>query len=128
MTLPADYLAAREYLATAREDMAKGFHPSACLTAQKAAEVALQSWLRTRGLSASGADLPGLLAAVPGRTPELEAGAAELERFRIDMSSPYRSAPGPEPEATADAALVCCVAAGAIVAHVERLFAEAGEQ
>jgi HEPN domain-containing protein len=122
--LPVDFLAARSYLAVARSDQEKRFYLSSCLTAQKAAEVALQSYIRTRGMNAGAESLPVLLASVPGKTAELERASKELERFRIDMSSPYRSYQGPEPEPTLDAAIACCEAAAAIVAHVEVLFVE----
>ncbi|MFN2433002.1 MAG: HEPN domain-containing protein [Gemmatimonadota bacterium] len=127
--VPDDVRAARGYLEVARADRDKGFDLSACLTAQKAAEVALQSWLGGRGMDAAADDLPSLLAGVPGRTPELERAAAALERFRVDMVSPYRSAAGPQPEPTPEAAASCCEAAAAVVAHVEGLFArlEPGE-
>jgi HEPN domain-containing protein len=121
--LPLDFLAAREYLEVARADQEKRFYLSSCLTAQKAAEVALQSYIRTRGMDASTETLPLLLSSVPGRTPELDRACAELERFRVDMASPYRSYQGPEPEPTSEAATACCSAAAAIVAHVETLFA-----
>jgi HEPN domain-containing protein len=109
----------------ARADRDKGFHLSACLTAQKAAEAALQSWLLRQGMDAGADSLPALLGGVPGRTSDLDRAGAELERFRMDMGSPYRSAPGPEPDATPAAALACCLAAKVIVLHVEALFASA---
>ncbi len=123
MDLPEDFLAARGYLAVAWGDREKGFFWSACLTAQKAGEVALQSYIRSQGMSALGEGMPVLLAEVPGRTPELERAAAELERFRMDMHSPYRSFAGPDPDPTSEAAALCCGAAEAIVGHVETLFA-----
>lgn len=122
MTLPEDFLAARGYLAVAASDREKGFYLSACLTAQKAAEVALQSYIRTRGMAAYPESMAVLLAGIPGRTPELESAGAELERFRVDMTSPYRSAPGPQPDPTLEAAVACGAAARTIVAHVETLF------
>jgi HEPN domain-containing protein len=121
--LPEDFLAARGYLAVAWRDREKGFFWSACLTAQKAGEAALQSYIRSQGMSAVAEGMPVLLAEVPGRTSELERAAADLERFRMDMHSPYRSFTGPEPEPTAEAATSCCRAAEAIVGHVETLFA-----
>jgi HEPN domain-containing protein len=123
MDLPEDFLAARGYLAVAHGDLEKGFHWSACLTAQKAGEVALQAYVRSQGMAAALEGMPVLLAEVPGRTPELEHAARTLERFRMDMVSPYRSSGGPEADPTAEAAADCCLAAEAIVAHVERLFA-----
>jgi HEPN domain-containing protein len=127
-SLPEDFLAAAGYVAVARADLDKGFLLSACLTAQKAGEVALQSWLRTQGLSADAEGMPVLLAGMPGRTPELESAAARLERFRMDMHSPYRSAAGPDPDATREEAALCCVAAEAIVRHVRSLFGPGVEQ
>ena len=106
-------------------DREKGFFWSACLTAQKAGEVALQSYIRSQGMSALGEGMPVLLAEVPGTTPALERAATELERFRMDMHSPYRSFAGPDPDPTAEAAASCCRAAEEIVAHVEALFAPA---
>lgn len=126
MDLPEDFLAARGYLAVARDDRAKGFYLSACLTAQKAAEIALQSYIRLQGMAVYPESMQVLLAGVPGRTAELERAGAELERFRVDMSSPYRSAPGPDPDPTSEAALACCAAADAVVAHVGRLFERLG--
>jgi HEPN domain-containing protein len=120
--VPEDFRAARGYLLVARSDREKGFYLSSCLTAQKAAEVALQSYLMVQGMQAQAESMPVLLASVPGATPELERASLELERFRVDMTSPYRSAPGPEPDPTLEAALACCAAAEAIVAHVEGLF------
>ena len=125
---PPDVDVAAGYLESAREDRRKGFDLSACLTAQKAAELALQAYARSRGLDATVDTLPGLLACVPGgREPALERAAAELERFRMDPSSAYRSA-GPLPDATPTAADACCAAAATILAHVRTLFgAAAGE-
>jgi HEPN domain-containing protein len=123
VSLPRDFLAARGYLEVARGDRDKGFYLSACLTAQKAAEVALQSYVLALGMDARTESLPLLLAGVPGRTPALERAGTELERFRVDMSSPYRSAPGPDPAPTPLAAAGCCEAAEAIVGHIARLFA-----
>lgn len=124
MNPPEDFVAARGYLEVARGDCEKTFYLSACLTAQKAAEVALQSYLGSRGMDAQAGSLPALLASVPGRTPALEAACLRLERFRMDLISPYRSAPGPEPDATLEAARDCCAAAKEVVAYVERLFRE----
>lgn len=126
MELPDEFVAARGYLSVARGDLEKGFFWSACLTAQKAGEVALQSYVRSQGMSALGEGMPVLLAAVPGRTAELDRAAAELERFRMDMHSPYRSFAGPDPDPTPEAAVVCLGAAAAIVDHVESLFAGVG--
>ena len=122
MNLPPDLLAARGYLAVARGDRDKGFYLSACLTAQKSAEVALQSYIRVLGMDASAESLPVLLAGLPGRTSELERASVELDRFRMNMYAPYRSASDPVPDATPEAAAACCSAAEAIVAHVDRLF------
>jgi HEPN domain-containing protein len=126
--LPEDFVAARGYLSVARGDLAKGFFWSACLTAQKAGEVALQSYIRSRGMSALGEGMPVLLAELPSRTAALEGAAALLERFRMDMHSPYRSFAGPDPDPTPEAASNCCRAAESLVDHVESLFAAAGPQ
>jgi HEPN domain-containing protein len=124
--LPDDFLAARGYLSVARGDREKGFFWSACLTAQKAGEAALQAYVRSQGMRADADSMPVLVAEVPGRTPDLERAAALLERFRMDMVSPYRSFAGPDPDPTAEAAALCCQAAEAIVAHVAALFGSGG--
>ena len=121
---PAEHVrAARGYLDVARGDSRKGFFHSACLTAQKAAEVALQAWVASRGMSGGAEGLPVLLAAAGGGPEELRRAALALERVRMDMHSPYRSFSGPDPDPTPEAARACCAAAEALVAHVELLFA-----
>ena len=121
----ADEIAAsRRWIGVARADRERGFHLSACLTAQKAAEAALQGWLRMRGLDAAGSGLPELLACVPGALPGLAGAGARLERYRLDTASAWRSSAEASTAADDDAALACCADAEAVLAHVERLLAE----
>lgn len=115
--------ASRRWIDVARADRERGFHLSSCLTAQKAAEAALQGWLRTQGLDAAGSGLPELLACVPGALPALAAAGARLERYRLDTASAWRSSRDASTVADDEAALACCVDAEAVLAHVERLLA-----
>jgi HEPN domain-containing protein len=116
--------ASRRWIAVARADRERGFHLSACLTAQKAAEAALQGWLRMRGLDAAGSALPELLACVPGALPALAGAGARLERYRLDTASAWRSSPDASTAADDTSALACCADAEAVLAHVDRLLAE----
>lgn len=93
MAEPRDLLkSARDILAAAARDLDRGWHESACVSAHRAAAMATQAWLESRGQVHVSASVSENVALEPGADRALLAAAARLDRHRIDEGTPYRPA------------------------------------
>lgn len=118
MTAPATLLAAaRRILAEAAVDLERGHRLSACVSAQRAAVLATEAWLRSLGQPAVSASVHENVCLAPDADPGIREAARLLDRHRMEEGSPHRSAHDPgDPETEAHAV----VAAGrAVVAFAE---------
>lgn len=118
MTAPDTLLAAaRRILAEAALDLERGHRLSACVSAQRAAVLATEAWLRSRGQPTVSASVHENVCLAPDAGPDVRDAARLLDRHRMEEGSPHRSAHDPgDPEAEAEAV----VAAGrTILAFVE---------
>lgn len=118
MTSPDILLAAaRRILGDAAADLDRGYHLSACVSAQRAAVLATEAWLRSLGQPMVSASVHENVCLAPDAGPEAHEAARLLDRHRMEEGSPHRSAHDPgDPEAEAEAV----VAAGrTILAFVE---------
>lgn len=93
MTDPRDLLkSARDVLETAARDAERGWHESACVAAWRAAAMATQAWLESRGPAHVSASVRENVALEPGVEPAVLEAAARLDAHRIDEGAPYRPA------------------------------------
>ena len=118
MTSPDALLAAaRRILGDAAADLHRGYRLSACVSAHRAAVLATEGWLRSRGQPTVSASVHENVCLAPDADPGTREAARLLDRHRMEEGSPHRSAHDPgDPEAEAEAV----VAAGrTILAFVE---------
>lgn len=122
MASPGDLLeAAERILDEAQRDLERGFWESACITAQRAAVIATEAWLRASGHSHVSASVSENVGFSPSVGETVRRAAEKLDRYRVEEAFPHRSSFGPvEPESEAPGV----VEAGRIVVgFVESLLA-----
>lgn len=83
---------ARDILDAAARDLERGWHESACVSAHRAAAMATQAWLESRGQVHVSASVAENVALEPGVDPGIRDAAVRLDRHRIDEGVPYRPA------------------------------------
>ncbi|MGH7571372.1 MAG: HEPN domain-containing protein [Gemmatimonadota bacterium] len=118
--------AARRILDSAGQDLERGHWLSACVSAQRAAVMATEAWLRGEGQPHVSGSVHENVCLSPVSGPEVREAAALLDRHRIEEGYPHRSsAADTDPRAEADRV----VAAGRkVLAFVEERLGAAGEQ
>jgi HEPN domain-containing protein len=118
--------AARRILAGAAADLERGHRLSACVSAHRAAVLATEGWLRSRGQPAVSASVHENVCLAPDADPGAREAARLLDRHRMEEGSPHRSARDPgDPETEAEAV----VAAGwRILAFAEVRLAAPGRR
>jgi HEPN domain-containing protein len=103
--------AARRILAGAAADLERGHRLSACVSAHRAAVLATEAWLRSRGQTTVSASVHENVCLAPDADRRTRDAARRLDRHRMEEGSPHRSARDPgDPEAESEAEAV--VAAG----------------
>lgn len=123
MTAPDTLLAAaRRILIEAAVDLERGHRLSACVSAQRAAVLATEAWLRSVGQPAVSASVHENVCLATDAGPDTREAARLLDRHRMEEGSPHRSASEPgDPEVEAETV----VAAGrTILAFVETRLAK----
>ncbi|HKY60917.1 MAG TPA: hypothetical protein VJP59_07895 [Gemmatimonadota bacterium] len=105
MTAPDALLAAaRRILGDAATDLDRGHRLSACVSAHRAAVLATEAWLRSRGQPAVSASVHENVCLAPDADPGAREAARLLDRHRMEEGSPHRSARDPgDPETEAEA-------------------------
>lgn len=116
--------AARRILDDAGRDLARGHWLSACVSAQRAAVMATEVWLRNQGQPHVSGSVHENVSLWPGAGAEVREAAALLDRHRIEEGYPHRSSSADtDPRAEADRV----VAAGRkVLAFVEERLRDVG--
>ncbi|MGH7551285.1 MAG: HEPN domain-containing protein [Gemmatimonadota bacterium] len=119
--------AARRILDGAARDLEREHWLSACVSAQRAAVMATEAWLREAGQPHVSGSVYENVCLSPAAGPEVREAAALLDRHRIEEGYPHRSS-GADTDPRAEAAQVV-VAGRKVFAFVEeRLGAPGGER
>jgi HEPN domain-containing protein len=109
--------AARRIIDAAAADLDRGYRLSACVSAQRAAVLATEGWLRSRGQATVSASVHENVCLAPDAGSETREAARLLDRHRMEEGSPHRAARDPgDPETEAEAVVA---AARTILAFVE---------
>lgn len=99
--------AARRILAGAARDAERGLDHSACVSAQRAAVMATEAWLRSSGQPHVSGSVRENVGLSPASGPEVRRAATLLDRHRLEEGYPHRSgettAGAGESEAVVDA-------------------------
>jgi len=98
--------AARRILAGAAADLERGHRLSACVSAHRAAVLATEAWLRSRGQMTVSASVHENVCLAPDADRGAREAARRLDRHRMEEGSPHRSARDPGDPATEAEAVV----------------------
>ena len=118
--------AARRILAGAERDLERNHWLSACVSAQRAAVMATEVWLRDKGQPLVSASVHENVCLSPAAGAEVREAAALLDRYRIEEGYPHRSAALDAPRA--EAALVVRAGRTVLTFVEERLESGRGER
>jgi len=97
---------ARRILGDAAADLDRGHRLSACVSAHRAAVLATEAWLRSRGQMTVSASVHENVCLAPDADRGAREAARRLDRHRMEEGSPHRSARDPGDPATEAEAVV----------------------